>query len=271
MHRARSPFFYISLILLALVGICMGLGVDLAFQDVPWEGDRALVARLQTIALLIGFATGIPLIGILIAEAAIRRGWGPKGLRVRYIGAIIADVEPDPDRFDYAWFVVALPNKELERFQADPEEARKVKKGDCVTLEVIGQHVAEVRRMGGDTAEALEAQAKQPGALSDVRRHASVLRPKPLNIGSWLWAVLSPLAGGLMIGNQLMGFLQAELMYRRRRYSGRYLMTGTEAQLYAGLTILLGLVLIVSAIIAWKRGWNDDGTSGPSRWFRLRW
>lgn len=30
-----------------------------------------------------------------------------------------------------------------------------------------------------------------------------------------------------MIGNQLMGFLQAELMCRRRRYSGRYLMTGT--------------------------------------------
>lgn len=243
---------------MALVGICAGLTLDLQVQDVPWESDGNLVGRIQTVSLFAGAICTIALAAILTAELAIRNGWEPKGLRVRFTGAIIADVEPDPDRFDYAWFTVALPNKQLERYLADPEESKKVRKGDCVMLEVIGQHVAEVRRMGGETAEALEAEAKTDGALTNVRRDASILRPAQFSLGPWLWTVLSPFLGGSMIGWQLLGFIHEQVFYRSRRGYSAHLLLGIEARAMAGLTILLGLIFIASSIISWKRGWNED-------------
>lgn len=268
MNRARSPFFFVALLLF----VCLATGVAIYFETFPgpafWKNPES-IARVQQFSYGLMGASGFGLIVVLAMELAIRSGWEPKWLRVRYVGAVVLLKEPDPDDHSRGWITVALPDKSMERYHADPSEFNRVEETQVVMIEVIGQYVAEIRRMTGASAEALEQEAAQPSNRTGVRRNASLIRPESASFGTWITVMLFPMVGGLFLGNGLLAIVMksADYSYRRRySYSRQYVYAGDLAVWYGvGLTFL-GLVLVGIAIVMWYRGWNPSDFTDDDDW-----
>jgi hypothetical protein len=269
MNRARSPLFIIALLVLAIVGAGAGLFIEASGGTAPWKTASSLHS-VQSLALTL-FCVGMTIIGlIIIAEIAIKAGWEPKWLRIRYVGVVILNKEADFDNPRQGWLTVALPNKEMERFHADESEFNLVEPTNLVVLEVIGQYVADVRRMKGQTAAAAEAEAADPVNRVGVRRHASLIKPASAGFRAWLWMLGAPVVGGGLIGDGILTLVMgsADYSYRRNRYSRSYgetIMTGGTAVWYAVALIFIGLVILGVALYYWKSGW-DPSTFETDDW-----
>lgn len=268
MNRARSPLFILTVLLIALAGAGVGLVLESTSGPAPWKagGVAEGVSRLGNV--LVSVALG-PLMLILLAELAIRFGWEPRWLRVRYIGVTILDKEMDADRPGHGWLTVALPDKRMERYSADADEYNSVEETNVVVLEVIGQYVADVRRMRGTSAEEAEAIAALPGNRVGVRRHASILRPRYAGLNAWLAMILAPGLAGWMLSNGVLAIVMKSVDFESgRRYgSSVHVLYGDQATWYGFALVAVGLVILGVSAYRWKAGWDaEDFDSGGNYW-----
>jgi hypothetical protein len=259
-NRARSPFFFVSLLLFCLLAAAFAVFLEAQGGPAPWKTPENLDQVRQISIGLMG-ATGALVAVLMLMELAIRRGWEPKWLRVRYVGAVVLLKEPDSDDPSRGWITFALPNKEMERFHADPSEFHRAEESQAVMVEVIGQYVAELRRMGGESAKQLEAEAAMPANRTGVRRSASLIKPESAGLRTWVTVLLLPIIGGMMIGNGALALVMGSADYTRRRrystYSHESIYSGETATWYGTALVALGILILVIAIVVWYRGWNE--------------
>jgi len=268
-NRARSPFFFVSLLLFALLAATFSVFLEAQGGPAPWKTPESL-ERVRQICIGLMTSMGGLVAVLMVMEFAIRNGWEPKWLRVRYVGAVVLLKEPDSDDRSRGWITLALPNKEMERFHADPSEFHRAEESHVVMVEVIGQYIAEIRRMGGESAHALEQEAALPANRTGVRRNASLIKPERAGIRTWLTVLLLPVIGGMMIGNGALAVIMGSADYsRRRRYTRattELVYSGDTATWYGLALVGLGVLVLVIAVVVWYRGWNDQDFGDDELW-----
>jgi hypothetical protein len=247
-NRARSPFFFLTMVLLFASGAAFGVGIEVGTRD----------ENLTRTAFFVGQIVLIPFALLILGEIAVRFGWEPKWLRVRYVGVMILDKESDDLGAQTGWLTVALPNKEMERYYADHTEFPTIEKNQLVILEVIGQYVADIKRMRGPDVAAIEAETAKSASSLKIRRDSSLLKPCYAGLSAWFWMLIAPGVAGVFMGVGIADLITRHATVSYGRYNRHYTeLNGTDAIVPALIYVVIGLVFLGFNFIRWRRGWDE--------------
>jgi len=262
MQRGRSPFFSFALILLAGIGFAAGLAAHAYWGAESWHTNTALVDRANHIAIRVALLCAIPLVALALLELALRRGWEPKRLRIRYTGVLVVEKAPRLEEPSEGWLGVVLPGGRHERYFADKDEFGSTEEGHLVILEVFGKYVAGIRRMEGSSAREAEQELAAPEIRNEALRQASIHRPRSAGFWTWTLAIAGPILGGYLIGLRAMVFQTGELkgyMKGTMTRPGAVVdLDPADARASAWIFAGLGVAMILVSIFVWRRGWRSD-------------
>ena len=264
MIRVRSPFFPLAFAsgFLILVG-CFLLEVVARRGEwacEPWRDDPATVRQVQSCALALLSVSAPLLLLSVIAHVAHATGWEPTFLHKTLSGVVVVECEPGSGG---GWVTVAAPGRQPDRLRCDQAEFALLPLGTVAHVKVVGDRVAGVRTLSGDTADRVRAGIMEPEALRRWRIAGWMQRSGPVGPTMWFLVLVAPLLAARYTAEGLLACTFRQGVEAVGPKYGRIprLIVGEEALMHGGLTLALALLAASVVGVLWSKGWSDTASS----------
>lgn len=250
--RARSPLFIFHVLASVLAALCIGVWADILV------GRESFLYRPEISVLTTWVSCGaalacLALAGLGAMEHAVNRGWNPPFLRVRIYGAELLSIDPPDLGQTLRRIHVRQPDGETLHFLACEDEAQGLRPGDFYRLDVFGQHVVEIRKVG----EGARAPAAAP-TRQMVFRTFHVGDSQTDGKGRQFMALLFPVGGGLIGLNLLPLVYQEDVILFQGRSHHLETFYGAAALTVNVPLVAAGAVLIFYGLYKWLKGWDPS-------------
>jgi hypothetical protein len=249
--RIRTPLFWVHIICAFALFFALGIALDLGDRSEPYDRDPAVQQFWMTLSVALA-GISIP-VGLAAAalEVAVLRGYDPKFLARQMYGVTLAEITRPATMDPHIILHVSHRDGRIHDYLAEPDEARGLKPGDVLRLDVFGKHVVGLRRL-----ESLPPTQRDHALGKWWKRNRRTFSPL---MNAPFMVLAYPIAGFVTGANLLSAIFQQDMVRVGRRWRSRhFLLIGTEALVPNLLLIGAAWIVLIGITVYWLRGWNEE-------------
>lgn len=251
--RLRLPLGWLSsiFIVLLITGALIWLDtLTVPHESTTWHLNPHQVQTMKVFAASLIFGSGFLLLICTVVECSLRLGWEPKGLRKLMSGVYVERKFYITNDFgkERQYILVRLANGRQEEYECDPEEYIGVAEGDCLNLYVIGPYVESYRKIEGERAEAVRANAKRWGRDIEISPYLKAFGTYSVTFRTWIACAGVFFLTSFFLALGLIWAMTGEIFWRsrRRRWSTPYETLIREDWVPAvGVTVIMIVGIVV--------------------------